>query len=345
MQRIINESTPGTANPPGHATNDTREYLTGLSTSSTRIIPISFEIDTPPKRGEGLNDWMYMTAIKMAQAFVLKDDALKVLDTYAGPEQKHGEVQRQVDRAYGFISGQINGERKIAARRPKRNDEKIREMVVATPITVEDIKSVSPLQALGGHPLEILKVLHDAKESDLLCLGKTSKSRSQTKTFREWASFPLQQQIGLWEMCVPNLMRSPTGTTTEGVSGSPRTRDNACSMDKMRFAVAEIDIRPDDPLCSSLGVTPIEICSSFILSHLDQKKLRMVVMSGGKSLHAWMDVWGMDSVAIEALFHSIIPYGVDWRGRYPEHQFRLPNGFRQDKQARQQVIFFNPTQK
>ena len=71
-------------------------------------------------------------------------------------------------------------------------------------------------------------------------------------------------------------------------------------------------------------------------------KLRMVVRSGGKSLHAWMDVHGMNAEELESLFRSLAPLGVDPRGRLPEQQFRLPNGYRREKQARQSVIYWNP---
>lgn len=143
-------------------------------------------------------------------------------------------------------------------------------------------------------------------------------------------------------MVVPNLMRAPTGTTKEGREDRDRTKENACDPDKMRFAVVEVDIPADDPLCLSLSKSPQEICASVILSQLDRDRLRMVVMSGGKSLHAWLDVNGMDGPAISSFIRTLAPLAVDVRGRLPEQQFRLPNGFRADKSTRQNVIFWNP---
>jgi hypothetical protein len=341
-EKILKKSTPETVNLPGHTTNRTLEYLMPLSTSASSNVTVTLEIDAPPRRGNGLNDWMYMTAIKMAQSFVIKEDALRVIQSHSGNEQKDGEVERQVDRAYAFIAGDIIPSTSHRSIKIQRDDERIREMVRQFPAESKDIRGISPSNNLCAPPLEILRVLHDAKATDLLCLGKSPKSRSHTMTFREWGAFPLSRQLGLWEMCVPNLMRSLTGTRTDGVPGRARTRDNACPEDEMSFAVVEIDIRKDDPLCISMGKTPLEICCSFILSQIDPEKLRMVVKSGGKSLHAWIDVRGMDSTAIHSYFTSVAPYGVDPRGRYPEQQFRLPNGYRQEMHAKQEVLFFNP---
>ena len=138
-------------------------------------------------------------------------------------------------------------------------------------------------------------------------------------------------------------MRQRTGKTLDGRADRDRTKENSCDPNHMRFVVVEVDVPADDPLCVSLGRTPHDICASVILSQLDRDKLRMVVMSGGKSLHAWVEVAGMNAASIESFFRSLAPLGVDPRGRLTAQQFRLPNGYRAEKQARQSVIYWNPS--
>jgi hypothetical protein len=338
------KSTPETVNLPGRESNDNNKYSTYPKYLSSNSIEL--EIDEPPLRGEGLNDWYYRTAIMMARRQVAEDEAIDKLEELAGSSSNPGEIDRQVARAYGWYNNLDMMSVSVASRPawPERDDEQIRELVRCCPATIEQIKEASPHGQPDNHPLEILKTLHGSMGEELLCLARTSKTGAFTRTFKEWMD-PFKtnlRKLASWEMCVPNLMRSRTGTTTDGRKNRPRTRDNACPPDQRRFIVTEIDIRADDPLCASLGVTPLDICASYIMGCVNPEMLKMVVMSGGKSLHPWLDITGRTDAQIEEIFRSLTPLGVDWHGTLPEHQFRLPNGFRADKQAKQSVIYFNP---
>jgi len=346
------KNTPKALQLPNRSENTSEEYITQVKYMSRDTSEL--EIDEPPLRGEGLNDWFYRTDIMMSRRQVAEIDAILKLRELAGTSSHPGEIHRQVTCAYNRhhnrdsmdISSSYHPSFAHPYRPvwPERDDEQIREMVKSCRVTIDQVKEASPCRDLNDHPLDILKALHGATGEEFLCLASKPKARSITMTINEWMNpfTVVGGNLAFWEMCVPNLMRARTGTTKDGIPNRPRTRENACAPDQRRFVVTEIDIRVDDPLCVSLGVTPLDICSSYVLGCINPNILKMVVMSGGKSLHPWLDITGKTDSEINEIFRSLTPLGVDWRGTLPEQQFRLPNGFRADKQAKQSVIYFNP---
>lgn len=322
----------------------------------------TIRIEPPPARGDGLNTWMFKTACQLARRRVPIGEAADFIRDHAGQNTKPGEIERQVEQGYsrafeGVARSLPTGEILPPSPRqpawPTRNDDKLREVVEKCPASLSDIADASPIKPVDRHPVDVLAELHHAKGDELLCLAPSPTGGFQTRSFNGWANMISRlwraagdtvDEIAGWEMCVPNLMRLPTGKTLAGKRDRPRTKENACDPNSMRFVVVEVDIRADDPLCLSIGKTPLEICASVILSQLDREKIRMVVMSGGKSLHAWVDVAGKSAVSISEYFRTLAPLAVDVRGRLPEQQFRLPNGFRADKKARQSVLYWDPSE-
>jgi hypothetical protein len=302
---------------------------------------------------------MFSTAAYLARQRIVQSEALAFIAEQTGADAKVGEVERQVGEGYRRAFENCGSQRVQRSfsttgpchlRWPERNDDLVREAVEECPAILADLWEASPIRPdEKRHPVDILADLHGAQGEELLCLAPKSTCGFETRTFSEWAKIIRKQtsdwngtRIRDWEMVVPNLMRSPTGTTLEGKGDRPRTKANACAPDSMKFAVVEVDIREDDPLCRSLSRHPLEIGASVVMGQLDLKKVRMVVMSGGKSLHAWVDVAGMNAASVTGFFRSLCPLAVDWRGSLPEQQFRLPNGYRADRRARQSVIYWNP---
>jgi hypothetical protein len=307
-----------------------------------------------------MNTWMFKTAAHLARHGVSMSEAKTFISTKAGDSARPGEVDRQVEQGYAAAAGSApvrteDGRFKLPTKPPKKkwpelDREQIAKAVKDCPAASEDIMLVSPQPPDAFiHPIDVLATLHRAAGEEFLCIAPRPTSGFRTRTFNEWANeVRRQQQAGKnsviqdWQMVVPNLMRSRAGTTKEGRQDRPRTSDNACHPDQMKFAVVEVDITAEDPICTKLDKTPQDICASVILGKLDRTNLRMVVRSGGKSLHAWMDVQGLNAIELEAFFRSLAPLGVDPRGRLPEQQFRLPNGYRSEKETRQSVIYWNP---
>jgi hypothetical protein len=321
---------------------------------------VSLKLDPAPARGEGLNTWMFRTAAFLARQRVVQSEALAFIAEQAGADAKPGEIERQVKEGYrrAFENCGSRGVQRAFpssgpchSRWPERNDELIRMTVEECPATLTDLWEASPIRPdEKRHPVDILADLHGAHGEELLCMAPAPAFGFETRSFNHWAqavrgeaSSSSGRRVKDWEMVVPNLMSAPTGRTLDGRQDRPRTKANACDQDSMKFAVVEVDIREDDPLCRSLSRHPLEIGASVIMGRLDLAKVRMVVMSGSKSLHAWVDVAGMNAASVAGFFRSLSPLAVDWRGSLPEQQFRLPNGFRADRQAQQSVIYWNPT--
>lgn len=320
---------------------------------------VTLKLDPAPARGSGLNTWMFGTAASLARHRVPESEAMAFIAEQAGADAKPGEVERQVKEGYrrafeslpeSHSEDSIRTTATRSSKWPERNDDLIREAVEVCPVTLTDLWEASPIRPdEARHPVDILADLHGARGQELLCLAPESTFGFETRTFSEWAKIVRKQtsassgrRIRDWEMVVPNLMRSPTGKTFDGKEGRPRTRANACCPDRMKFVVVEVDICEDDPLCRSLSRHPLEIGASVIMGRLDLAKVRMVVMSGGKSLHAWVNVAGMNAGDVAGFFRSLSPLAVDWRGSLPEQQFRLPNGYRRDKAMPQSLVYWNP---
>jgi hypothetical protein len=313
---------------------------------------LEIEINERPRRGEGLNDWIRDTARVFARNFIPPDECSEWLQEQVGVDARPGEIPRQVQRSYAFESGDQTLVKMTPGGRitkVPRDDEQISNMVKQFPASMGDLKDISPIRNLEElPPLEILKQLHTPHTGGLLCLAKTADSRDYTRTFEEWETpstgLPNSQQLRSWEMVVPNLMRLRKGI----VQGSnpqregSRTKANACDPEAMRYAVAEIDIRSDDPLCLQLGTPPVDICASFIMGIIPRHRLRMAVWSGSKSIHAWLDVHGLNATDLATLFGGWAHLGVDQHGRWPHQQFRMPNGYRLVKKQKQTVLYFNP---
>ena len=75
-----------------------------------------------------------------------------------------------------------------------------------------------------------------------------------------------------------------------------------------------------------------------------------LITSGGKSVHGWLRVNVPDAAAWEAqvrpLYHTrLIPLGVDGACANPARLSRLPGHYREDKGARQRLLFLDPAAK
>ena len=164
----------------------------------------------------------------------------------------------------------------------------------------------SPVDAKGMSSTEVLRLNY--KESDLICSGTfyTPKTRS----LEDWIKIGMQGDL----FC-PNPMRVERGINMDG-NPSERCRDN---VGRRKFNVYECDD-------TSLG---FDAKASLIKCLWDRTgaNLRMVVHSGGKSLHAFFDA--SENEEMNWQFMSLaVKYGGDPDMYRPEQQSRLPNAYR-----------------
>ena len=332
------------AAPSGTALHDssrTNENLTKDSTSNAQR-KRTIWIKRPVQRGEGLNDWIYRRAFHLGKEGATAESAAKVLHDLVGHEARSGEIRRQVERAFRAVCGAVGhvGELGGSAPAPKwplRDDSKLARFYEDRPTTVEDLAALSPCTA-PAHPLDVLRELHGADDNTLLCLGVDPTGPFYTRTVGEWAH---ADEVVRWEMCVPNVMRAAWGMNDEG-KPSARCRDNSCGKGNQRFLVVEYDLPKHAAVVAELGARPVDACAALIVHNLGLDRVRMVVHSGGKSLHAWIATNGQTQEQIERFYRVQCLFGGDWRGSLPEQQFRLPQGFRRNTDSVQRVIYWNP---
>lgn len=295
-----------------------------------------------PRRGEGLNDRFYRTAFRLAMEGATAKSAAAVLYDQAGHMARSGEIERQVQRAFAHARGKCGTVNvpggKPAPAWPLRDDALLARAWEDHPATVEDLAALSPAPA-PDHPLDVLRELHGADDDALLCLGIEPTGPFYTRTLREWQGW--RNETPHWEMCVPNLMRSAWGMNDEG-RPSARCRDNSCGLGGQKFLVLEFDVPAHAAVIRELGAAAPDVCAALILSKIGLPHVRMVVHSGSKSLHAWIEAKGRTHDEIKRFYRTWCLYGGDWRGSLPEQQFRLPGGYRRDKAAVQRVVYWNP---
>lgn len=325
-----------------HDSSRTNENLTKGSTSKAGR-KFTVQIKRPVHRGDGLNDWLYRRAFHLAMEGATEDSTAKALHKLVADEARPGEIRRQVERAFraaGVGAGRIGNlpTRPAKPKWPEPDQAALVRVWEDHPATVDELAALSPCPA-PDHPLDVLRVLHGADDDALLCLGETPAGKFYTRTFSQWEHH--RDVVTSYAMTVPNLMRAPFGVNDEG-RPSGRCRDNSCGFGGQRFLVVELDISADAPVVAELGARPVDVCTAVILHKIGIHHVRMVVASGGKSLHAWVEAGGRTQEQIEQFYRVWRRFAADWRGSLPEQQFRLPQGFRADKGARQTVVYFNP---
>ncbi len=163
---------------------------------------------------------------------------------------------------------------------------------------------------------------------DVLFIGGTYGRT--VKTVAEWLN-----HFGVGMPLPPHLIPNPlTGSVAQTKDGRPSMRADAC-VKAFRFAVAEFDgMSREDQLCFWWSVD-LPVCA--------------LIDSGGKSLHAWIRIDGVESVSAwttlveEGLFMGyLIPLGCDAACRNEARLSRLPGHFRETKGRWQRLLYLAP---
>lgn len=186
-----------------------------------------------------------------------------------------------------------------------RRDPELIEVIASDPDawTVERMLVESPRNVNAG-TRKVLAALYP--DDPLLCMGNPGKWDDRVLRVSEIG----RDCAGLAQI-VPNPMTARKGLTQLGKS-YPRTLANTGSR---RYLVTEFDKGSFATQAAMIG-------------HLrDFLDLRLVMSSGGKSLHAWWDVEGIDDEELSPFWRYATQLGADpamWtRCQYA----RMPNGF------------------
>ena len=195
----------------------------------------------------------------------------------------------------------------------------VRKAINSSPWCLEDMYEDSPLDVSECSSVEILGLIFDKDE--LVCSG--SVSSFQTIRIGEWRNEELGEQV------VPNPSRVRIGTNMNG-NPSAHCRD---ATGERKYIVVESD---DEDIS-------LDDKASLIRFLRDQvgAELRMVVHSGGKSLHGWFCSSGDPKVDWDFM-QLACRLGADPRMWLPEQLARTPNAVRSKNQQVQKCLYIDP---
>jgi hypothetical protein len=292
-----------------------------MTTNLLRSLPLFVRdlLAAPPKRGEGLNLWLFKVA-RVLHPYRPRCEIVKLLAAAtAGEPVKPGEIERAVERSapVAWRPGQRVAITRAPAWPPVNQEQ--REAVIATGLDLVDLWEVSPVrfEDNASHAEEVIDVLFPG--NPLLCVGQ-SNSQFATCDRESWRA-----RLADMSLIVPSPMSARTGHTQDGKE-SEHTLENT---GPRRFLVIEQD-------CGNIDE------QSAILLHLAQRApLALAVHSGSKSIHGWFYCAGQSEGRLRAFMRYSVALGAD-RATWIRSQFvRMPDGTR-DNGKRQTAYFFNP---
>jgi hypothetical protein len=274
---------------------------------------------SPPKRGEGLNLWLFRTA-RVLHPYRPPGEIVQLLAAItAGEPIKHGEIERAVERSAAVA---WNPDQRVTVTRPPawpRVNVEQREAVIASGAGLVDLWELSPVRFTDSesHAEETIDRLFPG--SPLLCVGK-SNSQFATRYRESWRG-----QLTNMALIVPSPMKARTGHTQEGRE-SEHTLENT---GPRRFLVIEQDRGSVDE-------------QSAVLLHLAERApLALAVHSGSKSIHGWFYCANQPEERLRVFMRYAASLGAD-QATWTRSQFvRMPGGTRSCGEP-QVVYFFNP---
>lgn len=174
----------------------------------------------------------------------------------------------------------------------------------------------------GATAQEAMAVLFQPGE--LVCGGRVCEV-PELRRFGDWAALAVEAQF----VC-PNPMRGSSGLTKDG-RPSMRCQSN---VSVRRWVVVEFD---DPALCKAQQAKIASVLARGL-------PLKLVVDSGGKSLHCWFSCEGVEEQAVAKFFWLACALGADPSRWDPCGWVRMPGGLRRKSDGstvRQRVVFIN----
>lgn len=283
------------------------------------------ELANPPKAGGGVHRWLFTMSLRLVSK--LTRSQIQTVLAEALIDCGRPVSCREIDEAI-CAAGKWKGSssqpgsgcsRKGRSKWPPVN-KIAQEEAFLNEFTTGMLSVISPVWVEKETPnaKEFLEMLFEPES--LLCVGRSPRV-FETVSLENL----LKSDLASTELIVPSPMSASHGLTQ---AGRKSARSNA-NTGPRRYLVTEFD-----------SSTPDE--QARIIWHLNTyAPLLMVLSSGGKSLHAWWPCTSEDEAVILRFFKYAVSLGAD-PATWSKSQFvRLPQGWRSDKNARQQVMFFD----
>ena len=282
----------------------------------------------PPRHGEGVHNFIFRVA-RVMHPYRSEDEIFQTLRATLSdcgrdvPDREILDAIRNSAQCAWQPGAQIGTRPPVRPKWPIPNREQV-EAAVANCLEMVDLWEISPYRLIEGTPQteDFIDMLFPG--NPLLCCGKTPR-KAGTRRREEW-----RRKLGNLSYIVPNTMTAETGTNQTGHE-SRRCLDNT---GPRCFLVIEFDRQTQDRQAA-------------LLWHLQRKflPLALAVLSGGKSLHGWFCVGGINEETLHKFMRTAVSLGADPATWVRCQMVRMPDGLRygdENKPVRQRVIFFNP---
>lgn len=284
-------------------------------------------ISSPPRHGDGVHNWLF----KVSRQLHAHRDSEEIFQLLAASVEGCGrrvpehEIRAAIEAskscAWQPNGTYAQGTTSNAPKWPATNEIQRAKIITQTAVGLADLWESSPTSCNDDAPDAEWFIDALFPGNPLLCVGTSSQS-FETKPRED-----LRGALNDCSLIVPSPMSALTGKRKSDGKESAHTLDNT---GPRKYLVTEFDKGSYDEQAA-------------IIQHLSRlAPLSAVVSSGGKSLHAWWHCEGVPEATVRHFFTYGVTLGADPATWTPSQFVRLPGGWRADKQARQNVFFFNP---
>jgi hypothetical protein len=289
-----------------------------------------------PAPGHGAHRAIFGAGCLGARAGLAPDHVMNDLENNFPPgdrELRPGEIEQGVNAAYRkHLSGESESPPPPPAVAPDKLKQIIRE---GKGMTEEDIRARSPVDPGNWgweQALRVLKALYAPDE--LLFVGDDHIPGRLGTSIRPVGRLIRETNTTRWVL-YPKIMVNPlTGQPGNKKDGGHTLRGDSC-VRAYRFVVAESDDMPVEDQLAFWGAVP----------HLP---ISALVMSGGKSVHAWLRVdcrdatgWEED-IRLNLYPRFLVPLGMDKACKNESRLSRMPGHRRIETRQVQRCIYLAP---
>ena len=285
-------------------------------------------LSAPPKHGEGLHQWFFKLARQLHahRDFESIVNLLAVASEGCGrnvPEREIREAVQSAKESAWKPSGASRAVTTPAAPKWPACDPAARKTAIESAgYNLADLWHASPVPCTWDSTDAEFFADQLFPGNPLLCVGETMAS------FKTAPREEFRGTLSEMALVVPSSMSALTGARKSDGKQSPHTLENT---GPRRFLVIEFDHGTADEQAA-------------LHWHLREfAPLVLVVSSGGKSQHGWFNCEGIAEDITRRFMRYAVTLGAD-PATWTRSQFvRLPQGWRADKEARQEVAFFDPS--
>ena len=282
-----------------------------------RTIPKNVQdfLASPPGKG-GTHNWLVKAAIRL-KPYLPEAGIYECLRKTVEQKVHHRTVpSREICDAIVFATTMAGRsiQAKPAIKWPQADKDEIQRVLEKVPPLTWDISPPGP-----GRALQAL-----FSPTELICYGPR-KELAKIACAGNLARFAAEMQF-----IVPNPMRAEFGLTTSGKFSARCNANVLCR----KHLIVEID---DEFLGKERQARILSFLAGMV-------PLRMVVDSGGKSLHGWFDVSELGDEGTRAFFEKAVLLGADRHMWALSQWTRMPGGKRQTDTGfvSQRILYFRP---